>query len=328
MLLSLTSCLFFSMTGNCISSLGSHIFLSHLGRIQPFLTLSQLNHISSPSFILWVNHSSSFSGFCGCNLVSILSRINSATFLAHHFHHSTFLWTSQSSFSSPASNAFLIFSIHILYNPSPVESVSSCSASVVPCHCFKQMCRWFFHTSPPQLGSAFQKHLRRGFGAQRPAWYRVLPPVGGIHLPCFTLHLNSDCLREGLLFASAHWETEKRQPGMHPKPTHFGFWCHLKAARSPHWCSTVPAVVWGDGPFQTHGSDVGSLRFNLQSARSWRQHAGKKLFPLFLHTPLKVTAFSESQLTQTCWKRFSLDLYYGLEKHKRPFSVQSIVLNY
>lgn len=64
MLLPLTSGWFFlNDFSNCISSLGSHIFLSHLGKIQPFLTLSQQNHISSPSCFLWLYHTSSFSGF-------------------------------------------------------------------------------------------------------------------------------------------------------------------------------------------------------------------------------------------------------------------------
>lgn len=76
---------FLNDSGNCISSLGSHIFLSHIGKIQPFLTLSQLNHTLSSS-IPRHNHTSSFSGFCACNLVSLLSGINSAPFLAHHFH--------------------------------------------------------------------------------------------------------------------------------------------------------------------------------------------------------------------------------------------------
>lgn len=54
---------FLNDSGNCISSLGSHIFLSHLGKIQPFLTLSQWNHISRAPCFLWLNHTSSFSGF-------------------------------------------------------------------------------------------------------------------------------------------------------------------------------------------------------------------------------------------------------------------------
>ena len=162
MLLSLTSCCFFlNDSGDCISSLGSHIFLSRLGKIQ--LPLSCPSWITYPVPPLFCDSTTPalFSDFRGCSLVSLMSRINSATFLAPHFHHSTLLWTSRSPFSSPAPNTFLIFSISILYNLSSVESVSSPSASVVLCHRFKQTCRGF-STSPHHSWAVISRNICKG----------------------------------------------------------------------------------------------------------------------------------------------------------------------
>lgn len=74
--------------------------------------------------------------------------------------------------------------------------------------------------------------------------------------------------------------------------------------------------------------NLSSLRLPCSQQEAVGNMQRKNLFPLSLHTSLKGTGFSESQLTQTCWKRFSLDSYYGSEEHERPFSVQSIILNY
>lgn len=183
-------------------------------------------------------------------LVSPLSRINSATFLGHHFHPSTFLWISQSLISSPASNTFLIFSINILYNRSSVRSISIHSDSIVPkiltafWHHIEQMCQCFFHTSPPQLGRRLQKHLQRGFGAQNQHGTTCSLLLRGF-IYCVSLVLKTNLPWERPFFVSAHWESEKWQQGVHPKPTHFRFWCQLKATWSPHWCSTLSTVVWG-----------------------------------------------------------------------------------
>lgn len=331
MLLPLTSGWFFlNDSSNCISCLGSHIFLSHLGKIQPFLTLSQQNHISSPSCFLWLYHTSSFSGFlfhpCPKQTLLLSWVIISTTPLfcgnlslsSPLLHQTHFLSSPSTSFTTNLQSGLFwqddLFWQHRPQNSDSILTLYQTAVSV------------FFPHLPPQLGRALQKHLQRGFGAERPDGTTCSLLLRGF-ICLVSLILKIKLPWEMPFFASAHWGSEKWQPGVHPKPTHFRFWCHLKATQSPHWCSALSAVVGGGSLSNTH-KQCQVLEVNLQLARSCRQHAEKNLFPLSLHTSLKGIVFSESQLRQTCWKRFSLDLYYGSEEHERPLSVQSIIFNF
>lgn len=139
---------FLSDSGNCLSSFGIHIFLSHTGKIQPLLTPSQLNH--SPLFCEpSLAQPYQLFSFCKCKLVSLLSKINSATkfiFLAHHFTHFAVIFLCLLSHLS-ASNAFLIKILHDLCSAERLQS------SVVFYPALSTITIPNFHFSPSQLVS-------------------------------------------------------------------------------------------------------------------------------------------------------------------------------
>lgn len=206
LLLFLVFLFFLNDSGNCISSLGIHVFLSHPGKIQPSLTLSQLNHVSGlSSYELSMAQPHQICSGSQQTTTKLTS-------LSHPFtHHFPLLWISQSSLSlrqnnfiSSLSESFMTFLQSILCR---IHRWLSCSVVCCPIPSRRGSGFWI---SSSQLGSALEM-CEEGWCTEPNLCLLDpgLPPNWVVHLRCATF-LNSESLGEDthLLFSSACCESE------------------------------------------------------------------------------------------------------------------------